>query len=363
MVKKPSFEDELEGFLDGLDKREHQPEFKSERVAEIHEFIERRRPFEHPGKYVAKDIQGLDEFKTVVALSSISPFRPIHIVAIGDPATGKSQIAQSFQRITPRTRYCAGSKLTAAGLTLARLGNRVMVGVLPSCHVGAAYIDEFNLTKPDDAAAVLSTMQDGYFPVDKAFLKVPYVPAKVSVVAMANPRGDYWISSNPHQIRRQMPFRSLALLTRFHLIFIVLRPSVEEFEELSEHQLRYRMGRETCSFNDREKKLWSDAVLYLRHLQPKWGRGKGFKRRIITRFTTEVYREERKGLIAIPVSPRLNEGCSNLAEAFARANHRQEIWTKDVIKAIALVTNSLIPCGLKSDRVRKRIAEVLSYAS
>ena len=358
-MQKISFEEELENFLGELEHREQPPVIKGERVAQIKEFIERKQPFEHPERYIAKDIRGLDEFKRVIALASISPLNRIHTVVIGDPATGKSQICQSFAYITPRVRYALGSKLTAAGLTLARLGNRVMVGVLPACHFGAAFIDEFNLTKPEDAAAVLSTMQDGFFSVDKAFLKVPYVPAKVSIVAMANPLGDYWVSSNPHQVRRQIPFHSLALLTRFHLIYIVLRPSVEEFGEISAHQLKFWMGRETCSFNEREVELWRDAVEYLRRLKVGWVRGKGLKRRVIASFTRECYRQERRGGLAVPVSPRINEGISALSEAFARANMRSEVWMHDVIRSISLVANSLIPCGLSIDAVKRKVAEVL----
>lgn len=356
---KVNFEEEVNNFLGELDRREHPPTLGQERVHEIKEFIERKQPFEHAERYVARHILGMHEFKRIVALASISCFKPIHVIAIGDPASGKSEIAQAFQEITPRVRFCWGSKLTSAGLTVARLGNRLMVGVLPSCHVGTAVIDEFNWIPTTDASAVLATMAQQWFSIDKAFLKMPYVPSKLSVIGMANPRGDYFLSASPHQIKRQIPFQSLALLTRFNLVFIVLRPEIEEFQEISEHQLRYRMGRETCTFDQKERKLWQDAVLYLRHLHPNWTRGKGFKRRLIATFTTEAYREDKKGRLAVPVSPRLNEGISNLSEAYAKANMREEVYVRDVIKAIALVAQSLRPCGLNVDRAMERVAKVV----
>lgn len=357
--QKASFEDGIEIFLGELERRERRPEFEDGRMAEIQEFIERKQPFEHPERYVGRHILGMEEFKRIVALASISCFKPIHVIAIGDPASGKSEIAQSFQEITPRVRFCWGSKLTAAGLTLARLGNELKVGVLPECHVGTAVIDEFNLIPTTDASAVLASMAQQWFSIDKAFLKVPYVPSKLSVIGMANPRGDYFLSSSPHQIKRQIPFQSLALLTRFNLVFIVLRPEIKEFEEISVHQLRYRMGRETCTFDEKELGLWRDAVLFLRHLRPSWTRGKGFKRRLIAVFTTEAYREDKKGRLAVPVSPRLNEGISNLAEAYAKANMREEVYVRDVIKAIALVARSLTPCGLDVERAMERVAKVV----
>lgn len=273
--------------------------------------------------------------------------------------SGKSEIAQSFAEITPRVRFCWGSKLTAAGLTLARLGNRLMVGVLPACHMGMAIIDEFNWIPVTDASAVLATMAQQWFSIDKAFLKVPYIPSKLSVIGMANPRGDYFLSSAPHQIRRQIPFHSLALLTRFNLIFIILRPEVGEFEEISDHQLKYRMGKKEIAFDERERELWRDAVLYLRYIDVNWTHNRAFKRRLIAAFTTEAYRQDRKGKLAIPISPRLNEGVSNLSEAYARANMRNEVWTRDVIKAIFLIARTLVPCGLDMNSVKDRIAKVV----
>ena len=358
MHKKRNFEESLADFLDGLEERERSPpELRSERLAEIQEWVQRKRPFENSHHFIAKHIKGLDDFKKIIALSMISPLKPVHSVSIGSPATGKSEVAQSYQEISPNVRFCWGSKLTAAGLSLARLGNEIKIGVLPSCHMGLSIIDELNLVPPADASALLATMAQQWFSVDKAFLKVPYVPSKVSIIGMANPKGDEFLSSSIHQIRRQLPFRSKALLSRFHLIFIVLNPSVEEFDEITKHQLRYRMGRESCTFNEKERGLWRDAVLYLRHIRPRWVRDKEFKRGIISAFTTEAYRQSRKGRLAVPISARLNEGVSNLAEAYARANMRDEVYVRDVMKSVQLIANSLVPCGLDIAEVRRKVAE------
>jgi len=139
----------------------------------------------------------------------------------------------------------------------------------------------------------------------------------------------------------------------------VLRPSVEEFEELSIHQLKYRMGKSTCSFSQKEIDLWRDSVNWLRYLRPQWVKAKELKRKVIAAFTREAYRQERQGRIAIPISPRLNEGVTNLAEALAKAAGRVEVWMRDVLRAIQLIVNSLIPCGLNEDDVTKRMVEVL----
>lgn len=360
--QKIIFEDLVEELLDELEQREKSPAIKQESLHRINEFIKRRDPVRHPEKYIARQIRGLTEFKRLVALASISPFHPIHSIAVGDPSVGKTEVGLSFQEVTPQVTFSWGSKLSGPGLTLARLGNEVKVGVLPRSHMGLSIIDEFSLLPASEASAVLSTMQNSFFGIDKAFLKVEHVPARCSILAMCNPSGDYWTSSNPHAIKRQMPLSSMALLTRFHFVWVMLRPSVEEFDEISAHQLRYIAGsRKNISFDDQERKLWNDAVIYLRHLRVGWGSKMGLKRELISSFTTEVYRQDRKGELAIPASPRLNEGLTRLAEAFAKAGLHNEIWVADILKAIQMMANSLVPCGLDLDAARRRIAQVLKH--
>lgn len=361
--EKVDFEGVLEDFLDELERREEPPAFEGERVEQIREWIKRKDPFRRPELHVARQIKGLTDFKRLIVLAAISPFHSIHSIAIGDPSVGKTEIGLSVREITPQIEFCWGSKLSGPGLTLARLGNDIKVGALPRAHMGLCMIDEFSLLPANEASAVLSTMQNSFFGIDKAFLKVDYVPAKCSILAMCNPRGDYWASSSPHAIRRQLPLTSLALLTRFHFVWVMLRPSVEEFDEISVHQLRYIAGsKKNITFDERERKLWRDAVVYLRGVRVGWGRRKQLKRKIISSFTAETYKQDHRGMLAIPVSPRLNEGLTHLAEAFAKAGLHREIWVVDILKSVQMMTNSLIPCGLDIEKVKKRIAGVLKDA-
>ena len=355
------FEVEVLSWLSKLQRLEEPYRLDGERLEKVKGWVRRRRPFDHAYKYIARHILGLDEFKNMVALANISPFHPVHTVIVGDPSTGKSQVALSFQAITPRCVFRFGSGLTKAGARVARLGNRLMEGLLPKAHVGCAMVDEFNLLSEEDRGAFLSAMQDGCFNVEHGNLKLDYVPAKCSVIAMANPKGYFFMSRNPYMIKKQLPFEDLALLTRFHLVFVLLRPTPEEFREISTHQLEFRVKnpRSGLAFSNDEVGLWRDAVEYLRRCRARWGGKRRLKLELIAAFTGEAYRQDYRRGLAVPLSPRLNEGIANLAEAYAKAGWRFTVSVKDVLRAIRIVGLLLKDCGLDADRAFRQVNRVL----
>jgi len=337
---------EVAEFIRDLKLREHPIIYDSDDMAAIEEFAEKYRPVERAHLYFARQVKGMDLFKQVVALGTISCDPPVHTICIGDPSTAKSEICLSFEAITPRSKFDWGTKLSRAGLTLARLGEDLMVGTLPRCHMGTVFIDEFNWLPASDAGALLSVMQNQTFSISKAFLKAEKVPAKESIIALANPKGYYFANTHPSYIRDHIPFEDKALLTRFHLVFIVLSPSTEEFHSISRHQIRYRVGLVNNAFSPSEGALWRKYVEYVRRLKVKKWEHVGRAQNYISNFSTYCYKQHRKHRLAIPISARLNEGIANIAEAYARSNLRVTVSNRDVAKAILLVAKSLGMIGL-----------------
>jgi replicative DNA helicase Mcm len=77
---------------------------------------------------IAPSMYGMDEVKEAIILQLFSAEPKIlkdktrirgniHILLIGDPASGKSQIMQLASRLIPRGKYVSGSGVTAAGIT------------------------------------------------------------------------------------------------------------------------------------------------------------------------------------------------------------------------------------------------------
>jgi DNA replicative helicase MCM subunit Mcm2 (Cdc46/Mcm family) len=213
--------------------------------------------------------------------------------------------------------------------------------------MGHLFIDEFDKALSEELGALLGSMQHGWFGVEKATLKAPYVPAKTVITALANPRGDYWHSIIPNRIKEQLPFASLALLTRFHLIVIIRRPDLKEFAEISRHQIN--AGMKDLPHNKLapdEVELWHQLVHYLRRVRITHYEHPGKSDAMISSFTTAAYHQDRRWKLAIPISPRLNDGMLRISMAYAKSQLRDTVTIKDTIRSILLTAETLEPCGL-----------------
>jgi len=357
--REERFKAQVEKIISSLKQREEKIEFPEERMAQIREWIHEKNPVLHAENYFAKQIKGMIIFKRLIALSTISTINPLNTLVIGDPSTGKSEIGLAYQEVTPRTGYAWGSKLTQAGMTMCTLGRKISLGMLPRCHMGHVMIDEFNRIPPEDTGAVLASMQHGFFGVEKAWLKVERVPARAPITAMANPFPEYFKGVSVEQIRRQIPIQSGALLTRFHFILIILRPTVEEFEEITDHQIRAkRMGTPKCSFDDRERILWRDFVEYQRRRSIyAWAHPQKFQR-MIKSFVSECYRQDFKlKRLAIPISPRMTEGMIATCENVAKAQMRTIVTNADVSRSVKLLAYALEPSGLDVALAFKKVKD------
>lgn len=153
----------------------------------------------------------------------------IHILMIGDPGIGKSQLLRANQHLSPKSLYV--SDASAAGLTAAISdvnGKRVMVaGVLVLADGGIAAIDELDKMKKDDREGIHPAMEQGYISKSKAGLHAHF-QTRTSILAAANPKWGRFEPDKPlsDQITLEVP-----LMNRFDLIFIMVdRAGADEYE-------------------------------------------------------------------------------------------------------------------------------------
>ena len=153
----------------------------------------------------------------------------IHILLVGDPGTGKSQLLMACKQISPKALYV--SDASAAGMTAAVdevAGKRVMIaGVMVLADGGIAAIDEIEKMNRDDRKAIHPAMEQGEIHKSKAGLHASF-KSRTSVLAAANPTYGRFVDSDP--IPQQIDLEP-SLLDRFDLIFVFKeRTGTEKYE-------------------------------------------------------------------------------------------------------------------------------------
>jgi len=143
-----------------------------------------------------------------------------HILLIGDPSTGKSQLTYFATKLSPRGIFCTGRGVTGAGLTgsATQLSDRrwtIQPGVLSLTDGGIAGIDEMGRMEENDREAIHTALEQQEIPQHKAGLKVT-LQARCAVVASANPTHDRFDRNKPFAEQFSMP---VTILTRFDFIF------------------------------------------------------------------------------------------------------------------------------------------------
>ena len=164
-----------------------------------------------------------------------------HILVVGDPGLGKSQMLRAACALAPRSVYVSANTTTATGLTVtvskeSGSGGDVVLeaGALVLADQGVCCVDEFDKIGCD-SHCLLEAMEQQSVSIAKSGI-VANLSARCSVLAAANPHGGHYDSSKTINENLKM---SAALLSRFDLVFILLdKPEEAHDRKLSEYIMR-----------------------------------------------------------------------------------------------------------------------------
>ncbi|XP_024014999.1 probable DNA helicase MCM8 [Eutrema salsugineum] len=299
----------------------------------------------------------------------------IHVIIVGDPGLGKSQLLQAASAISPRGIYVCGNATTKAGLTVAVVKDSMTndyafeAGAMVLADGGLCCIDEFDKMTTEHQA-LLEAMEQQCVSVAKAGL-VASLSARTSVIAAANPVGGHYNRAKTVNENLKM---SAALLSRFDLCFILLdKPDELLDKQVSEHIMSLHSGGGETSpalkkfktasgyanmhakegsllsrlrFNSKKDddftpipgQLLRKYVAYARtFVNPKMSKAAG---EIIQKFYLKL-RDHNTSADCTPITARQLESLVRLAQARARVDLREDITVQDAMDVVEIMKESL----------------------
>lgn len=276
----------------------------------------------------------------------------IHILLIGDPASGKSQLLKLVPEIVPRARYVSGKGVSGAGLTATVtkdeqfMGGWVLeAGAMVLSNKGLLAVDEFEKMSVEDQVAMHEGLEQGTVSIAKASI-VATLPAKTSVLAGGNPKFSRFDPYMP--ISKQITIPD-TLLTRFDLKFIMRDiPDAERDKLMAEHIIRTREDHNYEPARPKiDPKMIRKYVAYTKEkcnpkLVPEVGR-------LLKRFYINTRKNAEGAEAPVPITLRQLEALMRISQASAKIQLQDKVRKEDAQRAIRLMNCSLVQLGFDPD--------------
>lgn len=272
----------------------------------------------------------------------------MHILLVGDPGSGKSQILKRVGQIAPKSRYSAGQGSTGTGLTASVIkddfigGYALEAGALVLSNKGMCMLDELDKMSKEDTSALHEGLEQQSISIHKANIHAT-LSCETSVLAAANPKFERFDAYET--IAKQITLPS-TLINRFDLIFIIKDlPNKEKDDKLADHILNQHQGKKVEKDIALTDDLFRKYISYARQITPELTDEALFEiKNYFNKMRQSSYEGEK--LVAISISARQLEGLIRLTEASAKVRLSNKALKEDAKKAIELMHHSLSEIGL-----------------
>ncbi|MCL2116108.1 MAG: minichromosome maintenance protein MCM [Methanobrevibacter sp.] len=296
-------------------------------------------------KSTAPSIRGYEAVKEAIALQLFGGAAKeledktrlrgdIHILIVGDPGIGKSQMLKYVSKLAPRSIYTSGKGTTGAGLTAAAVrdelgGWSLEAGALVLGDQGNVCVDELDKMRSEDRSALHEALEQQTISIAKAGIMAT-LNSRCSVLAAANPKFGRFdrYKSVAEQINLPSP-----ILSRFDLTFVIEdKPDIDNDRKLAQHILK--IHQEDSVSYEIEPDLLRKYIAYARkNVNPKLTDG-------ATKVLEEFYVVMRSSAVdedsPVPITARQLEAIIRLAEACAKIKLKELVEAEDAEKAVDL---------------------------
>lgn len=329
-------------------------EVTEEDVREILE-ISKDNPLDAITKSFAPSICGHESVKRALVLQLFGGNRivrkdgttrrgDIHMLLVGDPSAGKSQLLKYTANLAPKSRYVSGMSTSGVGLTATVTKDEVtgdwtlQAGAMVLANNGHILIDELDKMNNEDRSNLHEAMSIQTITVSKATVQA-ILNTRTSVLAAANPKFGRFDNDKP--IAKQINLVP-TLLSRFDGIFIMRDIPNEELDDsIAEHILSEGADKEAPLDSNLIRKYVSYAK---KNIVPKMTRE---AIDVIKKFYVGL-RNKNKG-DAIPIGARQLEALVRLAEASAKLRLSKKVSIEDAKVAIDVMIDYLSGVGFDSE--------------
>lgn len=308
---------------------------------------------------LAPEVYGYDMVKKGLILQLFEGNRPlsdsfksnmmdrwtIHVLLIGDPGIGKSQLIQSMKKRAPKNITISGTNTSQAGLTVSTVKDELTgtwtmeAGATVLADTGVLCIDEYDKLSSSAQKSLNEPMEQSSVSSAKAGL-VQVMSARTSILAGANPK---YSKFDPYKLYRDQLDIPESNLSRFDLIFVL----TDDVNKEKDSKLADALLNKDYIVDESEI---LDIDLFKKYIT--WIKANCFPvlskdAKILLR---EFYVDTRQTALDTsdgkPITPRDLKALERLTIARAKCEYRQEATIKDAIEAIDIYKAALSGLGL-----------------